>query len=104
MIKFSETDINLGILPYGKDGKATVSVTNTYNQEVKLETYNSSCSCTTGKLTSSKLKPNETTQFIITLNSVKAGRAMNQVKTISLKYIVGNQTYSQVFRLKVNIV
>lgn len=104
MIKFSETDINLGIINYGKEGRAVVEVSNLYNQEVKLETANSSCSCTTGSLKEYKLQPNQKTQFTIILNSTKAGRAMNQSKTIQLKYIVNGETHSQTFRIKVNVV
>ncbi len=104
MIKFSETDINLGILNYGKEGKAVIDVSNLYNQEVKLETANSSCSCTTGSLKDYKLQPNGKTQFTITLNTTKAGKGMNQAKSIQLKYIVNGETHSQTFRLKANIV
>ncbi len=104
MIGFDQTDFNLGNIKYGDTKVVTVNITNTSTETVELTPMNSSCSCTTGSLKQNKLAPNERTQFNISLNSVKAGKGTNQVKSIQLNYKLNKQTLSQVFRLKANVV
>lgn len=104
MIGFDQTDFNLGNIKYGDTKVVTVNITNTSTETVELTPMNSSCSCTTGSLKQSKLAPNERTQFNISLNSTKAGKGTNQVKSIQLNYKIGGSTYNQVFRLKANVV
>lgn len=104
MIVFDKTEFALGNIKYGDIGKATVNIVNTSNSAVDLAVISSSCSCTTGLIKNPKLAPNSSTQFIISLNTVKAGRGMNHVKSIQLNYTLDGKQFSQVFRIKLNIV
>lgn len=103
-IHFDNTDFQLGNLKYGETKLTIVTVTNTSGQDMVLETANSSCSCTSGSLKQTRLAGAGKTQFVISLNTVKAGKGMNQVKTIQLKYTVGGVVAVQIFRLKANII
>jgi hypothetical protein len=104
MISFDQTEFMLGPVKYGDTKIVTVNVFNNSSEIVTLSTANSSCSCTTGSLKDTRLLPNGKTQFKISLNSLKAGKGLNQVKTIQLKYDLNRQQHSQIFRLKVNVV
>jgi len=104
MISFDQTEFILGAIKYGDIKVVSVNIFNNSGETVALETSNSSCSCTTGSLMATKLAPNAKTQFKISLNTLKAGKGINQVKSISLKYTFNRQQYSQIFRLKVNVV
>jgi hypothetical protein len=104
MISFDKTEFILTPIKYGDIKTITVNVFNNSSETVTLHTANSSCSCTTGSLKDTKLKPNSKTEFKISLSTLKAGKGLNQVKTIQLKYDLNRQQYSQVFRIKVDIV
>ena len=104
MIKFDNTEFLLGNIKYGNTTSVTVNISNISDNDITLEITNSSCSCTTGKIKDSIIKPNGKTQFTISLNTAKAGKGMNQVKSISLKYKLASIQYSQIFRIKVNII
>lgn len=103
-MQFSGTDFNLGTVKYGEFITSIANVSNLYNVPVTLDPANSSCSCTTGIVKNAKLMPNGKTQFTITLSTGKAGKGMNQVKSISLNYSFNGVKHSQVFRLRVNII
>ena len=88
MITFDKTEFDLGTLKYGDIGTVVSQVTNSLLVNITLEPANSSCSCTTGSITKIVLPPGETTEFKISLNTIKAGRGSNQTKSIELRYIV----------------
>jgi hypothetical protein len=98
MISFDKTEFILTPIKYGDIKTITVNVFNNSSETVTLHTANSS------SLKDTKLKPNSKTEFKISLSTLKAGKGLNQVKTIQLKYDLNRQQYSQVFRIKVDIV
>lgn len=104
MISFDQTEFQLGNVSYGETKVSTVNITNKSTQYIKLSVANASCSCTTGSLKSTSLSPGDKTQLLISLNSKKAGKGANQVKTIQMQYVLSGTTYNQLFRLKANIV
>ena len=104
MIKFDRTEFILDDIKYGESTTVVTNVSNLSSDGVDLDVSNSSCSCTTGAIENRKLPPNGKTKFSITLNTAKAGKGLNQIKSISLKYVINRQQFSQVFRLKVNVI
>ena len=104
MIKFSETEFDLGNVIYGQNKSVTVTITNTGSDVIKLSVANSSCSCTTGTIIGPLLNPGGSSQFVIDFNSIKSGSGQNQAKSISLTYTIKNATLNQLFRLKINVV
>ena len=104
MISFNKTEFTLGNIKYGETGKAYADVFNNSTETVHLTPANSSCSCTSGTVDNAKLPPNGKTRFVISLNTLKSGKGMNQVKAISLTYKLGKKQFSQVFRIKANVI
>lgn len=103
MIHFDNLEFDLGLVKYGQIVSAKVNITNNGSVPVKLNPSYSSCSCTSGTVDPSTLQANSKGIFTINLNTNKSGKG-KQAKSITLNYTINNSTFSQVFRIKANVV
>lgn len=104
MITFDNIEFDLGDVKYGTIKTAVVTVTNEGSEPVNFTVANASCSCTTGYIEYSTLQPKTKGLFKINFNSNKVSKGNNLSKSIALNYHIGRQVFSQIFRLKANVV
>jgi len=103
MINFDNLEFDLGDVKHGQTKSVDVNVTNNSSSTVNLIPSNASCSCTTGSVDYSTMQPNSKAIFKISFNSNKSGRG-KQAKSINLTYTINRQSFSQVFRIKANVI
>lgn len=104
MLHFSNTEFDLGTIPYTQTVSVDAILTNTGTEPVNLQSANASCSCTSGHLEYSTLQPGAKGKYTISFNTVKSGKGANQARSIALNYTINRQTFSQIFRIKANVV
>lgn len=103
MVHFDNLEFDLGDIKKGLTKSVKVNITNTSSVPVSLTPANASCSCTSGSVDFSTMQPNSKAVFTISFNSNRTGNG-KQSKSINLSYVVNKQSFSQVFRIKANVI
>ena len=103
MITFDNLEFDLGTITIGQNKSVVVNIVNNGSVLTTLKVRNSSCSCTSGQLSHSTLQPDSKGTFTIGFDSTRAGKG-SHVKSIELEYKTNNQNFSQIFRIKANVV
>ena len=103
MVHFDNLEFDLGDMKKGLTKSVKVNITNNSSVPVSLTPANASCSCTSGSVNFSTMQPNSKAIFTISFNSNRTGSG-KQSKSINLSYTLNNQTFSQVFRIKANVI
>lgn len=104
MLHFDNIEFDLGTVQYTQTKLVDVNITNNGPEAVTLQPANASCSCTTGHVEYSTLQPGAKGKFTISFNTNKSGKGANQARSIALNYTINRQTFSQIFRIKANVV
>lgn len=103
MISFDNLEFDLGNIQHGITKTVQVNIENSGSSIVNLVVSNSGCSCTTGSVDYSTMQPNSKAIFTIVFNTVKAGKG-KQAKSIALNYTINKKSFSQIFRVKANVI
>lgn len=103
MLNFDNLEFDLGEIKYGIVKTVDVNVTNDTSSVVSLTPANASCSCTTGYMDYTTLQPKSKGVFKISLNTSKSGKG-KQARSIALNYSIDRKSFSQIFRIKANVV
>lgn len=103
MINFDNLEFDLGDIQHGVTKTVQVNIENSGSSVVNLTVANSGCSCTTGSVDYSTMQPNSKAKFTISFNTVKSGKG-KQAKSIALNYTINKKSFSQIFRIKANVV
>ena len=103
MITFDNLEFDLGDVKHGQTKTVNVNITNNGSTPVSLLPSNASCSCTTGHVDYSTMQPNSKAVFKISFNSNKVSKG-RIAKSINLSYTIDRQSFSQIFRIKANVV
>ena len=104
MITFDNLEFDLGTIKHGVTKSVVVNINNSGSTPVEFTVANASCSCTSGYVEYSTLQPKSKGTFKISFNSNKVYKGNNLNKSIALNYKIGRDSFSQIFRLKANVV
>ena len=103
MVHFDNLEFDLGDVKKGLTKSVKVNITNNSSVPVALMPANASCSCTSGNVDFSTMQPNSKAVFTISFNSGRTGNG-KQSKSINLNYSFNRESFSQVFRIKANVI
>jgi hypothetical protein len=81
-ILFEEPNFNFGQITQGETVEHIFFFTNTGDNDLKIETVQASCGCTTPNYTDEVVKPGQKSKISVKFNS--AGREGNQSKTVNI--------------------